>query len=444
MVAKLNLTIDERASRIREQNRLRASAYYAKKKGDAEFQEKRRDYKQGDKDALKAVPPAKKQSSPKPTQPAPASATTPVQKQPAQSAFLSNKGKFIVKTINKIKYTIPKLTIDEIKQFMINNPHQVLDRAKQTPLPEKTLKDYVSRLSTLAKQINGTDDFITAFMDADKTVNIIKNLTKQNGDPLGYNSISKKLTVLFSAVRALNRAGLLKPLDDEKLNPIFDKYDNLFQQKNAERIIQENENKNNPNFAVPEWADFEDKIVKEYGENSTEHLITVLYRFNTVRNDYVGLKIIKNKFTEGGADGFYMPSSTAGVRIVSNRKKTGDGYGKIDYTFDKRVSAVIRKYIRIKKIKEGDSLLPNSIHNIVKEMLNKVGIKMPPNAKPVSVFRNIDSGIDENMNPEALVEKAKRSGHSVGTKLNTYGRKKKETPVVLENTVVHNTRRSKK
>lgn len=426
MVAKLQLTETERVEHIRNLARIRASKFYKSKKDTEEFKEKRRNYYKKDKELLKKIPPAIKKVRDAP--PAPPSDDIPESTEssatPPQS--LKTKKSLTVKKINNKKYTIPKISIDDVKLFMKENNKYVLDRKKQTPIPDKTLKDYIGRLSSLAKEINGTEDFIRAFMDADKTVELIKNLKKRNGEPLGYNSITKKLTVLFSAVRALNRAGLLKPLTDEKLNPVFDKYDTLFQHKNAERVMEENDNKNNPDYAVPEWSEFENKIVEEFGENSTEHLITVLYRFNTVRNDYVGLKIIKRKYTDGGEDGFYIPpSAVAGVRVVSDRKKTGGGYGKIDYTFDKRVSAIIKKYIRSKKIKEGDALLPTSIHGITKKMMDAVGIKMPKNAKPVSVFRNIDSGMDTNISPEALVEKARRSGHSVGTKINTYGRQKK-------------------
>jgi hypothetical protein len=63
------------------------------------------------------------------------------------------------------------------------------------------------------------------------------------------------------------------------------------------------------------------------------------------------------KYTQGDEDGFYIPKTIAGVRIVSNRKKTATGYGKIDF-IRYNVSAIIRKFIRENKLKEGDTLLP--------------------------------------------------------------------------------------
>jgi hypothetical protein len=47
----------------------------------------------------------------------------------------------------------------------------------------------------------------------------------------------------------------------------------------------------------------------------------VLYRYNAVRNDYVGQRIKMKKYTQGDEDGFYIPKTIAGVRIVSNRKE---------------------------------------------------------------------------------------------------------------------------
>jgi hypothetical protein len=73
----------------------------------------------------------------------------------------------------------------------------------------------------------------------------------------------------------------------------------------AKRLIDE-EVRNNPEYAVPDWSKFEDDVVKTFGENSIQHLITVLYRYNAVRNDYVGQRIKMKKYTQGDEDGFYI------------------------------------------------------------------------------------------------------------------------------------------
>jgi hypothetical protein len=70
--------------------------------------------------------------------------------------------------------------------------------------------------------------------------------------------------------------------------------------------------------------------VEAYGHASIQHVITVLYRYNTVRNDFVDLKIMIKKYKDGDCDGFYFTNTTKNVRILVHRKKTGDTYGVID------------------------------------------------------------------------------------------------------------------
>jgi hypothetical protein len=68
----------------------------------------------------------------------------------------------------------------------------------------------------------------------------------------------------------------------------------------------------NPKYAVVPWGEYERRIVEAYGHASIQHVITVLYRYNTVRNDFVDLKImIKNTKTE-----------TATGSILRTRRRT--------------------------------------------------------------------------------------------------------------------------
>jgi hypothetical protein len=68
----------------------------------------------------------------------------------------------------------------------------------------------------------------------------------------------------------------------------------------------------NPEYAVVPWGEYERRIVEAYGHASIQHVITVLYRYNTVRNDFVDLKImIKNTKTE-----------TATGSILRTRRRT--------------------------------------------------------------------------------------------------------------------------
>jgi hypothetical protein len=53
----------------------------------------------------------------------------------------------------------------------------------------------------------------------------------------------------------------------------------------VEKAVVEISNRNNAEYAVPEWSVLEDDVVNEFGHGSIQHVITVLYRYNTVRND---------------------------------------------------------------------------------------------------------------------------------------------------------------
>jgi hypothetical protein len=63
------------------------------------------------------------------------------------------------------------------------------------------------------------------------------------------------------------------------------------------------------------------------------------------------------KYTQGDEDGLHLQNYRRS-KNCQQPKKTATGYGKIDFTYDIRVSAIIRKFIRENKPKEGDTLLP--------------------------------------------------------------------------------------
>jgi hypothetical protein len=48
---------------------------------------------------------------------------------------------------------------------MTKNPDLILNHARQTALPEKTVKDYIGRTLTLLNDIDATEDFIGTIVD---------------------------------------------------------------------------------------------------------------------------------------------------------------------------------------------------------------------------------------------------------------------------------------
>jgi hypothetical protein len=316
-------------------------------------------------------------------------------------------------------------------EFMKLYPELFLDRAKQTPLPASTMKDYTARTKALIEDMRARDNFISAFVNHAATIrNIREAISTKTHKPYEYNTIIKKIAILSSIARALKKGGLFKKITDEQFEYLCDKYAAVINEKRVEKAVVEISNRNNAEYAVPEWSVLEDDVVNEFGHGSIQHVITVLYRYNTVRNDYVNRPVYFKKYETGDPYGFYVVfKKLTKMRFVSSRKKTGYKNGVmdlIDYTYDPRATAVITEFIKTNHIQDGQDLLPKSISGIVKDMMTRVGVVMPPNAKPISIFRNIDSGMGGSIDPKAFAEKAKQSGHSVATKMNIYARVKSD------------------
>jgi hypothetical protein len=59
---------------------------------------------------------------------------------------------------------------------MTKNPDLILNHARQTALPEKTVKDYIGRTPTLLNDIDATEDFIGTIVDTAKTMTKLRSL----------------------------------------------------------------------------------------------------------------------------------------------------------------------------------------------------------------------------------------------------------------------------
>lgn len=421
MPPKLDMTNEERVAHIRKQNRERASAYYKRKMGETEFIENRMKQRQPDKELLKAIPPPPRSKT------APATATPPVQKQPAQvdKDFLMIKG---LASYNK-------MTVEDVITFMKENRNFVIDKQKNEPLSDSSFKDYMGRMKTFFKDLGITDNVVRDLLKVDNVIEKIKKINKFEQKA----TAQKLITIIFSVLRSLVRGGLINVADDKKLQEIYKKYDTMYKVQIVKRIIEDKEITNNPEYAVPSWTSFE-KIIKEnYTEkNSIQYLITVLYRYNAVRNDFSLPITFKQPDADSAKSAFYIDKGI--VRVVKNDHKTAEGHGVIDFTYPKNASTVIINYIKSHKLKEGDKLLPKSINDIAKDMFDKAGIVIPPKKLAVSVFRKIDSAMKKGatLDPEEIVRKAGIHKHSPATMIGTYGYVQREDPP--ENVVVSTAR----
>lgn len=414
-MVKSTLTEQERADKRRAQARERQRRFHEKNKNNPEYLAKRKLNDQKITKMMKEHPTPTSQPKQNTPEPTPAEPTPQPTKQNKNNDFQS-----MVYKINKIvvgKY--PLMTAQQVQEIYKTNKQYALKGNSTEQIGEKTFKEYAGAILSVATIINGKDDFIGAFVKAQITNDLIKNNKKPDGSDYQPTSPQKWYETIFTVIRLLKRAGYLDELDIDKI--IKDKYDSNYRQYLLKKSIQKKKDADNIEFAVPTWDYFEAKIIEDFGANSIQHLITVLYRYNAVRNDFVKLPITNNKNNENG---FYVPR-TGNIKVLKNsHKSSGVGHSSIDFTYNKEASAVIRAYIKNNNLKVGDMLLPDSVNDIVVDMLEKVHIKYPPTAKPVSVMRNIDSGVGDwnDIDVSEFVNKASRSKHSVATRLHTYRR----------------------
>jgi hypothetical protein len=110
------------------------------------------------------------------------------------------------------------------------------------------------------------------------------------------------------------------------------------------------------------------------------------------------------------------------VRILVHRRRQAT-YGVIDFVYGDRPSDVIKTHVK-EKLSTGD-VLRESINAIVRDMMKTVKINITPEHSRL-VFLEVLIVWSRRDDPEELLTKANRAGHSVSSRLNTYARVKQD------------------
>jgi hypothetical protein len=119
--------------------------------------------------------------------------------------------------------------------------------------------------------------------------------------------------------------------------------------KQTERAMEDVAKRANPAYAVVNWGEYERRIVEAYGHASIQHVITVLYRYNTVRNDFVDLKIMIKKYKDGDCDGSILRTRrrTCESSFTERRQAT---HTALLTSYGDRPSDVIKTHVKENKL----------------------------------------------------------------------------------------------
>jgi hypothetical protein len=129
----------------------------------------------------------------------------------------------------------------------------------------------------------------------------------------------KKLTILFSIVRALRRAGSFDFLTDAEFDKIIAVYDSLMKVKQTERAMEDVAKRENQHTQSCRGANMNAESWRH--TDTPLSSVTVLYRYNTVRNDFVDLKIMIKKYKTETATGSILRTRRRTCESSFNERK---------------------------------------------------------------------------------------------------------------------------
>jgi hypothetical protein len=322
-----------------------------------------------------------------------------------------------------ISTDLPVYTVNSISQYMQEHKDKIVFKTDLTkPVSDSTANTYIRNIKVFGKAINGSDDILRAFIDvetAKKSLESFKNI--KDGKIYSLESHQAWLTAAFSGFRVMG----FDKIDNKKLENAYKEWNTYFDIVTAKKAAQTKLKRTDPTRAVPTWDEYESKILAHYKKDSLEHLITVLYRYNTLRNDFINVPINTQTDKIKGIEAFYIPPKKANIQFVKVDHKNKNRVGDIEAEFPKIASDVIRSYIKKNDIKNGESLIDKkSIASIANKMHAIVGFKPVAGEGGTRIFRHISSGQDYSKEEdiERTVRLAQTMGHSTQTHQNVYQR----------------------
>jgi len=301
---------------------------------------------------------------------------------------------------------------------------------------DKTIKMYVSNLTKLQKLFD-TDDW--------KFLKNIENVKKKLSD-LHYTSQRNYFNAIIVLLMALNEKGKYDKLINE-YNEIRDEGNKKYQDENATGVISDKQKENFVELSeIQKMLSEMEKEIKQKGLKKKNSLnakekqliqVYILYNIYTrlpMRNDVSGMTIttkrLYNKLSEDEKkENNYLVVERNKMFFVLNQFKTSKKYKELDIDVPKDLEKLLRFYIRVNKLSNGDVLFTSSTgkplsRNALSQLFLKTSKKYLDKSISTTMLRKIvlsNKFADVKKEQE---EMAKITGHSVDTMNKVYVKQK--------------------
>ena len=303
---------------------------------------------------------------------------------------------------------------------------------------DNTIKMYVANLNKLQKMFE-TDNW--------KFLENIDNVKKKL-EHLHYTSQRNYFNSIIILLMALNHDKKYDKLID-KYNEIRDEGNKKYQDDNATGVISDKQKENFVDLSeIQKMLSEMDKEIKDKGlkkkdslTSKEKQLIQVFILFNIytrlpMRNDVSGMTIttkrLYNKLSEDEKkENNYLVVEKNKMFFVLNQFKTSKKYKELDIDIPKDLEKLLRFYIRVNKLSNGDVLFTSSTgkplsRNALSQLFLKTSKKYLDKSISTTMLRKIvlsDKFADVKKEQEEMAE---ITGHSVSTMNKVYVKQKEE------------------
>jgi len=314
---------------------------------------------------------------------------------------------------------------------------EVISKARPNA-KESTVKMYQSNLNKLQKMFD-TDTW--KFLDDIEAV-------KKKLSHLHYTSQRNYFNSIIILLMALNDKGE-NDKTIEKYNEIRDEGNKQYQDDNATGVISDKQKANFVELSeITKMISEMEKEIKDKKLKSKEnlapkekmlvqvYLLFSIYSRLPMRNDVSGMTIttkrLYNKLSEAEKkENNYLVVEKNKMFFVLNQFKTSAKYKELDIDIPKDLEKLLRFYIKVNGLKNGDVLFTSSTgsplsRNALSQLFIKTSKKYLDKSISTTMLRKIvlsDLFLEKNKKQSAMAEIA---GHSVATMNKVYVKEKQE------------------
>lgn len=332
---------------------------------------------------------------------------------------------------NKIQLATPEPVIELAVVTPVANKY-----AKKRDLSEEEVLQFIQNDPDMAKrtQQTYTSDFKRLFKATDckslrPCLNNLKHMNKSIDENPNYGSSAKR-GIFQSLLKIWDNIGLIM-FNEAKASKIkkelvdqFEKYVFLTKKLTTEK---------NKTISVPIWTEYISRTKTNFGTDSVEYLLAVLYSNFTIRDDFSEMRIVSTMNEAKNKDyNFFVLNKN--MTFVINRFKTDNKYSKLVYKVEiPELKTLLAKHIIKKSF--GDYLFGKSKLSSIVSKINKINgyTYNDKSVGGVNFLRHITasqlSDFDyDDLNYEERKKLAENMLHSVATNA-MYRRNLKITPV---------------